>query len=124
MESFSGRLTSPCPPPSCGNKMATWPPSGKEPKSLSIVTSRVRRAECLSSVSGGAYVSFLIGFSADLVPCLFEGRGRLNTSNGELTITGLTPKENGFYTLETKEMAGPKIHLIVICKWKKNLPQF
>ncbi|XP_040041833.2 uncharacterized protein LOC120824813 isoform X2 [Gasterosteus aculeatus] len=44
----------------------------------------------------------------------FKGRGRLNTSNGELTITGLTPKENGFYTLETKEMAGPKIHLIVI----------
>ncbi|KAM8903017.1 uncharacterized protein AB9W97_007393 isoform 2-T2 [Spinachia spinachia] len=44
----------------------------------------------------------------------FRARGSLNLSNGELTITGLTPNESGYYTPEINKILGPKMQLIVI----------
>ncbi|KAL6115310.1 cd58 [Pungitius sinensis] len=44
----------------------------------------------------------------------FQGRGSLNTSNGEMTITGLTRNESGLYKSEISGLIGSTIHLIVI----------
>ncbi|XP_037333718.2 uncharacterized protein LOC119221752 isoform X2 [Pungitius pungitius] len=44
----------------------------------------------------------------------FRARGSLNTSSGEMTITGLTRNESGVYKSEISGLIGSTIHLIVI----------
>ncbi|XP_044201066.1 titin-like isoform X2 [Thunnus albacares] len=44
----------------------------------------------------------------------FKDRGRLNISNGELTITGLTPDDSGSYTVEINNKVTSNTQLLVI----------
>ncbi|XP_067438713.1 titin-like [Thunnus thynnus] len=44
----------------------------------------------------------------------FKDRGLLDTSNGELTITGLTPDDSGNYTVEINNILSSKTQLLVI----------
>eukprot|EP00064_Thunnus_orientalis_P025059 superscaffoldBa00011814_g25385 len=44
----------------------------------------------------------------------FKDRGRLDTSTGALTITGLTPDDSGNYTVEINNKVTSKTELLVI----------
>ncbi|XP_026218847.1 uncharacterized protein LOC113163990 [Anabas testudineus] len=44
----------------------------------------------------------------------FKERGSLNTTTGQMTITGLTPSDSGTYTAESKEIKNEPVRLIVI----------
>lgn len=47
---------------------------------------------------------------------IYSVRGVLNTSTGELTITGLTRNDSGNYTVEINNQVTKPIQLLVICK--------